>query len=279
MKIPNEVPSFLALKDLTDSFVREREWEKFHLPKNIALALAGECGEVAEIFQWKGNLDNGLTSDFSQSDIEHISEEIADVFIYSTRLCSVCNIDLAKTTKYLIRGFNGAYYPVTNAWDTYTFQELSADILKSPLRSTHFSATSPRDIAFAIQIRMGGISELFLSVKESECVPGLYGWPQEEVHKLAKLVAFICILLSCLCRVIGRSLDRCLADKLIKNNKKYPLDLVKGSSAKYTAYVNKLKTAGASPSMGTLILVGFLSMSIGVFLGVKLSIKHFRDLR
>ena len=278
MKIPSEVPSFLALKELTDSFVREREWDRFHLPKNIALALAGECGEVAEIFQWRGSLDHGLTADFSQSDIDHISEEIADVCIYSTRLCSVCNIDLAKTVKYLVRGFDEACFPVTNIWDGYTFQELSTDILKSPLRSLHFSTSSPRDIALAIQVRMGSISELFLAMKEAECVPGLYGWPREEVHKLATSVAFICVLLSCLCRLIGRSLDRCLADKLTKNAKKYPVDLVKGSSAKYTTYASKTKAAVSSTSRGAVTLIGVASMMVGVFLGVKYSLRHMKDI-
>lgn len=84
-------PSILAVKEVSDRFVQDRDWGKFHLPKNIALALAGECGEVCEIFQWKGDLDAGISSSsFAEKEIDHIGEEMADVFIYSTRLCSIC---------------------------------------------------------------------------------------------------------------------------------------------------------------------------------------------
>ena len=41
-------------------FVAEREWTQFHTPRNLALALVGEVGEVAEIFQWKGEVKSGL---------------------------------------------------------------------------------------------------------------------------------------------------------------------------------------------------------------------------
>jgi dCTP diphosphatase len=43
-------------------FVREREWEQFHTPRNLLLALVGEVGEVAELFQWKGEVATGLPS-------------------------------------------------------------------------------------------------------------------------------------------------------------------------------------------------------------------------
>ena len=42
------------------NFVREREWEKYHTPRNLVMAMMGEVGEIAEIFQWKGEVENGL---------------------------------------------------------------------------------------------------------------------------------------------------------------------------------------------------------------------------
>ena len=87
--------SFQCFRERARTFCDEREWKKFHEPRNLAMALAGECGELSEIFQWKGPLDNGLDKSFNERDVEHIGEEIADVFIYSTRLCDVCNLDLS----------------------------------------------------------------------------------------------------------------------------------------------------------------------------------------
>jgi|TARA_B110000090_G_C12980563_1_gene292601 dCTP diphosphatase len=79
-------------------FCEDREWAQFHTPTNIVLALAGEAGEVAEIFQWKGNLDNfNIDKDkkvFNEAEIEHIGEEISDVMIYTIRLCDIVSLDL-----------------------------------------------------------------------------------------------------------------------------------------------------------------------------------------
>jgi dCTP diphosphatase len=232
---------------------------------------------VAEIFQWKGALDSKcLPTVFTESEIDHIGEEIADVFIYSTRLCSICHIDLAKTVRFMIKGFEGGtFYPVTATWDTYSFRELSEDILKSPLRLQHFSTDSPRDIAFDIHARLGKISELFLSKQESDCVPGLYGWSQEDVGKLANSVAYICILLACLSKIIGRNMGICIHDKFTKNAKKYPVELVKGSSAKYTAYAKHIQGFRAAKYSSTFLAIScFASALLGVVVGVKLVLQN-----
>ena len=89
-----------SVRSMSRDFVEEREWHKFHTPTNIVLALAGEAGEVAEIFQWKGNLDtfglgNGKEKVFTEREIEHIGEEISDVMIYTVRLCDLVSLDLS----------------------------------------------------------------------------------------------------------------------------------------------------------------------------------------
>jgi dCTP diphosphatase len=83
------------------AFVARREWAKFHQPINVCLALAGECGEVSEIFQWKTKRDPCDLEyiPFLDHEITHIGEELADVFIYSTRLCEICNCDLASAVR------------------------------------------------------------------------------------------------------------------------------------------------------------------------------------
>ena len=57
---------------------------------------------MSEIFQWKGSLPNGLDQTFSPADKIHVGEEIADVFIYSTRLCDICNINLPGAINHYI---------------------------------------------------------------------------------------------------------------------------------------------------------------------------------
>jgi dCTP diphosphatase len=80
------------LRSRLDEFAQARAWKQYHSPKNLAMALAGEVGELVAEFQW-------LTEDESQFDSlteEHrqrVSEEIADIVIYLTYLCSALQID------------------------------------------------------------------------------------------------------------------------------------------------------------------------------------------
>ena len=56
-----------SLRELQAAFARARDWDQFHTPRNILLALTGEVGELAEIFQWKGEVARGLP-DFSAAE-------------------------------------------------------------------------------------------------------------------------------------------------------------------------------------------------------------------
>jgi NTP pyrophosphatase (non-canonical NTP hydrolase) len=74
-------------------FAAARDWERFHTPKNLVMALGGEMGELTELFQW-------LTPDESaaaMSDEElaaNVNDEMADVLIYLVRLADVLGVDL-----------------------------------------------------------------------------------------------------------------------------------------------------------------------------------------
>ena len=75
------------------AFVKEREWDQFHTPKNLAMALAGESAELLEIFQW-------LTAEESQSVMsdpekaEAVRHEVSDVLFYLLRLADKLGVDL-----------------------------------------------------------------------------------------------------------------------------------------------------------------------------------------
>lgn len=79
------------LRDRLRVFVRERDWEQFHSPKNLAMAMIVEAAELVEHFQW---LTEGESSDISPEKREEVAHEIADTFIYLLRMADVLNIDL-----------------------------------------------------------------------------------------------------------------------------------------------------------------------------------------
>ncbi|KAK8701885.1 hypothetical protein V6N13_020263 [Hibiscus sabdariffa] len=83
------------LKQKMADFAKERNWEQFHSPRNLLLALVGEVGELSEIFQWKGEVPKGLP-DWKEEEKVHLGEELSDVLLYLVRLSDICGIDLGK---------------------------------------------------------------------------------------------------------------------------------------------------------------------------------------
>lgn len=96
------------LRDLVRQFVNEREWDKFHTPKNLATALCIEASELLEPFQW---LETGNHSELNDERRTAIRHEMADVLTYLIRLADKMNVELfdAVTEKMAI---NRAKYPV-----------------------------------------------------------------------------------------------------------------------------------------------------------------------
>jgi dCTP diphosphatase len=75
------------------AFADARNWEKFHTPKNLSMAVAGEAGELVAEFQWLTSEESTLAS-LSPEQLQAIKLEIADVQIYLLRLADVLNIDI-----------------------------------------------------------------------------------------------------------------------------------------------------------------------------------------
>jgi NTP pyrophosphatase (non-canonical NTP hydrolase) len=76
------------------AFAAEREWERFHDPKNLAMAMASEVGELLEVFQWKTT--DEVRAAIDDENLAAASEELADVLIYLVRLADVLGIDLGE---------------------------------------------------------------------------------------------------------------------------------------------------------------------------------------
>ncbi len=101
------------LQVILREFARERDWEEFHHPKNLAMALAGEAGELVEIYQWLSDADSrSAPSDPAISSAT--KEELADIAIYALRLADVMGIDLDRAVSEKIAS-NAARYSVASA--------------------------------------------------------------------------------------------------------------------------------------------------------------------
>jgi NTP pyrophosphatase (non-canonical NTP hydrolase) len=74
-------------------FAQERDWEQFHTPKNLAMALAGEVGELLAELQWLTGEETAKVMDDPAS-ASRVRSEVADVMIYLVRLADVLGIDL-----------------------------------------------------------------------------------------------------------------------------------------------------------------------------------------
>ena len=83
------------LMTLIREFAKSRDWEKFHTPKNLAMAIAGESGELAAEFQWLTSDESDLGA-LSIEKLRAIRLEIADVQIYLLRLADGLEIDLSE---------------------------------------------------------------------------------------------------------------------------------------------------------------------------------------
>ncbi|MDP9432168.1 MAG: nucleotide pyrophosphohydrolase [Actinomycetota bacterium] len=99
------------------AFAKERDWERFHTPKNLAMALAGEVGELVAELQWleREELDEALAPGTELHG--RLTAEVADVFIYLLRLADTSDIDLIAAARDKLR-VNASRYPVETARGT-----------------------------------------------------------------------------------------------------------------------------------------------------------------
>src|ERR1700732_2712118 len=105
---PSRDLSLERLRDQLREFAAARDWNQFHSPKNLAIALSVEAGELLEHFQWLSD-EESLT--LPDDKLEKIRDEIADVLLYLIRLADVLNVDLIKSADTKIEA-NAQKYPV-----------------------------------------------------------------------------------------------------------------------------------------------------------------------
>lgn len=88
-------PSMEDIRRMQAQFTDERDWNQFHQPRNLLLAMVGEVGEVAELFQWRGDVAEGLPG-WTEAEREHLAQELSDVLIYLVELAEKCRVDLPQ---------------------------------------------------------------------------------------------------------------------------------------------------------------------------------------
>lgn len=99
------------LRDALRRFATERDWDQFHSPKNLAIALSVEASELLEHFQWTPDSDSeALTPDKRTK----VTEELADVLLYLIRLADRLDVDLPNAAMEKMK-VNAAKYPVERA--------------------------------------------------------------------------------------------------------------------------------------------------------------------
>jgi dCTP diphosphatase len=99
-----------ALQSRLREFAQARDWEQFHTPKNLAMALAAEAGELLEIFQWLTDEQASAVTERDE-DLQLVRDELADILIYLVRTADVLHIDLEDAVQGKLRD-NERRYPV-----------------------------------------------------------------------------------------------------------------------------------------------------------------------
>ena len=101
------------LKEEVAKFRDERDWLKFHNPKDLSIALSIESSELEELFLWKENMSaNGIKKDRRQ--FARVKEEIADIFIYLLSLSNVLELDMSDAVAGKLKQ-NAKKYPVSKS--------------------------------------------------------------------------------------------------------------------------------------------------------------------
>jgi dCTP diphosphatase len=105
------VESIKQIKNRLRKFASERDWDQFHSPKNLSMALSAEVAEIVEHFQW---LTEEQSKSLPEEKLEEVETELADTLIYLVRLADKLDIDLLAAAKSKIE-VNEQKYPVDKA--------------------------------------------------------------------------------------------------------------------------------------------------------------------
>jgi len=107
----NPSPTLDQIRDRLRAFVAERDWDQFHNPKNLAMAMVVEAGELMEHFQWLTPEQAEALDAHTRAEVEL---EVADVLLFLLRLCDRLDIDPLRAAQRKL-ALNAKKYPVERA--------------------------------------------------------------------------------------------------------------------------------------------------------------------
>tara|TARA_Y100000996_G_scaffold414870_1_gene407144 strand:- start:2150 stop:2500 length:351 start_codon:yes stop_codon:yes gene_type:complete len=96
------------IKNIINKFAEDRNWDQFHTPKNLSMALSVEASELVEIFQW---LNDEESKNLDEKNLQSVREELADILIYLIRISHKLEIDLKESILEKIK-INEIKYPI-----------------------------------------------------------------------------------------------------------------------------------------------------------------------
>jgi NTP pyrophosphatase (non-canonical NTP hydrolase) len=83
------------LQERQEEFIEKRDWEQFHTPKSLSMAISVESNELMELFQWHDNLPAEAYGDESEIH-DSVKDELADILLYSISMASLFDLDLSE---------------------------------------------------------------------------------------------------------------------------------------------------------------------------------------
>jgi dCTP diphosphatase len=117
MELDDSNTTFAAVKTLVEKFVQDRDWKKFHTPRNLAESICIESAELLEIFQWTATDETHLMKD--AFNLERLQEELADILIYCVSMFNAMGTDIVKALVGKIQK-NETKYPSEVFKETYS---------------------------------------------------------------------------------------------------------------------------------------------------------------
>ena len=109
-----------VLREAVSGFVRERKWERFHNPKNLAESICIEASELLEVFQWF-TTDESKAFSKNPANVKRLSEELADVIVYCLALANAVQIDISNSVASKLKD-NSRRYPIARCKEVVPYR-------------------------------------------------------------------------------------------------------------------------------------------------------------
>ena len=216
------------LKDTVKEFIQARQWDSFHSPKNLSIALSAEVAELMELFMWCESSESKQRFEQQRQEVGH---EIVDILIYLLNLSWQHAIDLSKVLENKYQFTNYPDRPRNLMTDKNTpIETLKTTIKEFTIERDWNKFHSPKNICMALSVEASELLELFMWCESKESHKKL----EEKREKVEEEAADVLYWLLQLCWQHNIDLSTALEKKMAINAQHYPVEKCKGTTLKYT---------------------------------------------